>query len=45
MESLKKSGFGGAKMYTKDDLKDMSPEGMAEKVNIHYRHEAAAILK
>ena len=32
MAQLKKGGFGGAKMFTADDLKDLSPEQMSEKV-------------
>jgi hypothetical protein len=32
MESLKKGGFGGAKMFTKEDLEGLSADEMAEKV-------------
>jgi hypothetical protein len=32
MESLKKGGFGGAKMFTKEDLEGLSSEDMAAKV-------------
>ena len=32
MESLKKGGFGGAKMFTKEDLENLSADEMAEKV-------------
>ena len=35
IESLRNSGFGGAKMYTAEDLKNLSPEDMAKKVLIH----------
>jgi hypothetical protein len=32
MENLRKGGFGGAKMFTKDDLEGLSAEDMASKV-------------
>lgn len=32
IESLKKGGFGGAKMFTKEDLENLSADEMAEKV-------------
>ncbi len=31
LEKLKKSGFGGAKVFSADDLKDLSPEEMNKK--------------
>ena len=32
MAQLKKGGFGNTKMFTADDLKNMSPDQMNEKV-------------
>lgn len=32
MESFKKGGFGGAKMFSKDDLENLSAEDIAQKV-------------
>ncbi|KAJ1404434.1 hypothetical protein B484DRAFT_424141 [Ochromonadaceae sp. CCMP2298] len=32
MDSLKKGGFGGSRMFSADDLKGMSPEEMSEKL-------------
>ena len=34
MESLRKSGLGGAKMFTKDDLAGMNSDEMADMVRM-----------
>ena len=34
METLRKGGFGGVKMFTKEDLKDLSAEELVQTVNI-----------
>jgi hypothetical protein len=40
MDQLKRSGFGGAKMFTKDDLDGLSPEKMADMVSFfRYFHD------
>jgi hypothetical protein len=38
MEKLKQGGFGGAQMFSADDLKDLSPEELAAKVSIWKCH-------
>lgn len=43
MESFKKGGFGGAKMFTKDDLEGLSAEDMAQKVILQIRTVACVI--
>ena len=35
MAQLKKGGFGNTKMFTADDLKNMSPDEMSDKVRMN----------
>ena len=35
MAQLKKGGFGNTKMFTADDLKNMSPDEMSDQVRTH----------
>lgn len=34
METLRKGGFGGVKMFTKEDLKDLSADELVQTVSI-----------
>ena len=34
METLRKVGFGGVKMFTKEDLKDLSADELVQTVSI-----------
>jgi hypothetical protein len=36
MSSLKKGGFGNSKIFSADDLKDLSPDEMSDKVTKIY---------
>ena len=45
MESLRNSGFGGAKMYTAEELRNLSPDDMAKKVLIHALRKISSNLK